>query len=326
MKRVEKIGRILLLPILCLTLVLLAGCNQKPATTDTIEVSPSDLAGEDCLGVTLVNASGVPVGSVIFEWYDERDQDYRMNALADGDILEPDGVRQILLPEYAVSYDCMPCDTEDGLNIGFYFLDRDDMEDGCVLVLPPADDSYSNYGIQLIFAPGTEAEKAKESVLADYQEAADDGQEAQEPEDGLSPEQIEAAVSQLGYDSLADMRMQEHADLTVTIDYRLYPEEEPNRDIYELYGYWYPDGDQNSLTYFSISDMGVQWYSFDPEKGDVLTDSQRITSRVLKKYSLSDGRSFTASGSTLGFFAGFDVSTDWLSFDDDGTEYRHSDY
>lgn len=251
MKRVGKIGRMLLFPPLCLTLVLLTCCGQKSAMTDTIEVLHPDLAEEDCLGVTLVNASEVPVGSVIFEWYDEKDQEYRMNALSNGDILEPDSVRQILLPESAVSYDCMPCDTEDGLNIGFYFLDRIDMEDGCILVIPPPE---SDYDIQIIFAPGTEVETAKESVLAAILTAGDE-----KSEDTLTTDEVEAAVRQLGFDSLAEMRMQEHPDLTVSIDYSVYPEEESNREIYELYGYWYPDGDQNSLTYFSVSNMGVQW-------------------------------------------------------------------
>lgn len=54
----------------------------------------------------------------------------------------------------------------------------------------------------------------------------------------------------MGFHSLTEMRVQEHPDLTVSIDYTVYPEEEPNREIYALYGYWYPDGDQNSLTYF----------------------------------------------------------------------------
>lgn len=316
MKRLGKIGRMLLLPTLCLTIVLLAGCGQKSVEMNTIEVLHSDLAEDDCLSVTLVNASEVPVGSVIFEWYDKNDQEYRMNALSDDDILEPDSVRQILLPESAVSYECMPCDTEDGLNIGFYFLDRMDLEDGCILVIPPSD---SDYDTRIIFAPGTEIETAKESVLAAIS-AADDGK----PEDTLTSEEAEEAVRKLGFDSLTEMRMQEHPDLTVSIDYTVYPEEEPNREIYALYGYWYPDGDQNSLTYFSVSDMGVQWYSFDPEKGDVQTDNQRITGRVLQRYKLSDGRSFTVEGCALEVLTGLNVDTGWLTFNDDDTKYKHS--
>ena len=295
MKRLGKIGRMLLLPTLCLTIVLLAGCGQKSAEMNTIEVLHSDLAEDDCLSVTLVNASEVPVGSVIFEWYDNNDQEYRMNALSDDDILEPDSVRQILLPESAVSYECMPCDTEDG----------------CILVIPPSD---SDYDTRIIFAPGTEIETAKESVLAAISAAGDE-----KPEDTLTSEEAEEAVRKLGFDSLTEMRMQEHPDLTVSIDYTVYPEEEPNREIYALYGYWYPDGDQNSLTYFSVSDMGVQWYSFNPEKGDVQTDNQRITGRVLQRYKLSDGRSFTVEGSALEV-----LDTGWLTFDDDDTKYKHS--
>ena len=317
MKRLGKIGRMLLLPTLCLTIVLLAGCGQKSVEMNTIEVLRSDLAEDDWLSVTLVNASEVPVGSVIFEWYDKNDQEYRMNALSDDDILEPDSVRQILLPESAVSYECMPCDTEDGLNIGFYFLDRMDLEDGCILVIPPSD---SDYDTRIIFAPGTEIETAKESVLAAIS-AAGDGK----PEDTLTSEEAEEAVRKLGFDSLTEMRMQEHPDLTVSIDYTVYPEEEPNREIYALYGYWYPDGDQNSLTYFSVSDMGVQWYSFDPEKGDVQTDNQRITGRVLQRYKLSDGRSFTVEGCALEVLTGFNVDTGWLTFDDDDTKYNSND-
>ncbi len=144
------------------------------------------------------------------------------------------------------------------------------------------------------------------------------------PEDTLTSEEAEEAVRKLGFHSLTEMRVQEHPDLTVSIDYTVYPEEEPNREIYALYGYWYPDGDQNSLTYFSVSDMGVQWYSFDPEKGDVQTDNQRITGRVLQRYKLSDGRSFTVEGSALEVLIGLNVDTGWLTFDDDGTKYKHS--
>lgn len=316
MKEIRNAGRIILMLSLCVVLILLAGCGNEPPM-DTIEVEPADLAEDDCLAVTLVNASGDSVGSVYFEWFDERDQDYRLNVLPGDDTLEPDGVLQILLPKDTDSYYCMPCDSVDGLITGFYLLDRSDMEDGSILVLPPADNSY---GLQIIFAPGTDVETAKETTLAAYQEFS-----AAEQESTLSSEEITAAVQQLGYDSLADMRTQEHPDLGVSIDYYVYPEEEPNRDIYELYGYWYPEGDRNSLEYFSISDEGVQWYSFDPEKGDVLTDSQRITSRILKTYNLSDGRSFTVGGSVVAeLITGLSISTGSLCFDDDSTEYSFS--
>lgn len=43
MKRLGKIGRMLLLPTLCLPIVLLAGCGQKSAEMNTIEVWRSNL-------------------------------------------------------------------------------------------------------------------------------------------------------------------------------------------------------------------------------------------------------------------------------------------
>lgn len=49
------------------------------------------------------------------------------------------------------------------------------------------------------------------------------------------------------------------------------------------------------------------------------TDNQRITGRVLQRYKLSDGRSFTVEGSALEV-----LDTGWLTFDDDDTKYKHS--
>lgn len=122
MKRLGKIGRMLLLPTLCLPIVLLAGCGQKSAEMNTIEVLRSNLA-----------------------------------------------------------------------------------EDDCILVIPPSD---SDYDTRIIFAPGTEVEAAKESVLAAIP-AVDD----EKSEDTLTSKEAEAAVRKLGFDSLTEMRMQEHSTL-----------------------------------------------------------------------------------------------------------------
>ena len=34
-------------------------------------------------------------------------------------------------------------------------------------------------------------------------------------------------------------------------------------------GYWYPDGNKNSLTYIKIQRDTLYWYEFNPEQGDV---------------------------------------------------------
>lgn len=172
-------------------------------------------------------------------------------------------------------------------------------------------------------------ETAKETTLSQYQAAHDAELEAakeEEPEEeipDLSQEEIDEAVKLLGYDSLADMRTEEHPDI-IFRDYSDEYEREKHDGYYELYGYWYPNGDRNSLEYFSISDQVFHWYKFDPEKGDVETDSQRITliSGVGTgwTYYLPDGDSFTVERKNI--FGSLSDGT--IRFDDGNTDYCDS--
>ena len=72
-------------------------------------------------------------------------------------------------------------------------------------LIPPSD---SDYDTRIIFALGTEVEAAKESVLVAIP-AVDD----EKSEDTLTSKEAEAAVRKLGFDSLTEMRMQEHRTL-----------------------------------------------------------------------------------------------------------------
>ena len=65
-------------------------------------------------------------------------------------------------------------------------------------------------------------------------------------------------AEQLGYDSIEDMRTQEHEIIS-----------SDDNDNTVAEGYWYPDGDRSSPLYFMVQRDTIYWYEFDPEQGDV---------------------------------------------------------
>ena len=56
-------------------------------------------------------------------------------------------------------------------------------------------------------------------------------------------------AEQLGYDSLEDMRTQEHEIIS---------SDDSDNTVAE--GYWYPDGDRNSSIYFMVQRDTLYWY------------------------------------------------------------------
>ena len=65
-------------------------------------------------------------------------------------------------------------------------------------------------------------------------------------------------AEQLGYDSIEDMRTQEHEIIS-----------SDDNDNTVAEGYWYPDGDRSSSLYFMVQRDTIYWYEFDPGQGDV---------------------------------------------------------
>lgn len=221
-----------------------------------------------------------------------------------------------------------------GCNLCLHYAAYKYIHDGDIIVLPPI--IYDE--IQTIFEAGTDVETAKETTLSQCQavheekleaqraeeEAAEEEAKRQEEEakrleeeakkqkeeekrleqekwerlDNLTQEEADEAVKLLGYDSLAAMRTKRNSDITVT-----YYEREEQSAFYELYGYWYPNGDRNSLTYIAMTDETFIWYQFDPEQGDVERGRMRILSSsggaFQCTFTLGDGNKFTVKRTSL---------------------------
>lgn len=116
----------------------------------------------------------------------------------------------------------------------------------------------------------------------------------------------EHPAEQLGYDSIEDMRTQEHEIISTD-----------DNDNTVAEGYWYPDGDRNSTVYFMAQRDTIYWYEFDPEQGDVQVGAP--DGIVLK---LGDKRRLQ-SGQTLQYtiYRGLDMSDSKIRFEGDTTEY-----
>lgn len=116
----------------------------------------------------------------------------------------------------------------------------------------------------------------------------------------------EYPAEQLGYDSIEDMRTQEHEIISTD-----------DNDNTVAEGYWYPDGDRNSTVYFMAQRDTIYWYEFDPEQGDVQVGAP--DGIVLK---LGDKRRLQ-SGQTLQYTIsrGLDMSDSKIRFEGDTTEY-----
>lgn len=131
-----------------------------------------------------------------------------------------------------------------------------------------------------------------------------------ESEDYYNPGMIEDTdgnpAEQLGYDSIEDMRTQEHEIIST---------DDSNNTVAE--GYWYPDGDRSSLVYFMAQRDTIYWYEFDPEQGDVqVGEPDGIVLKLGNKRRLQSGQTFQYTISK-----GLDMSDSKICFEGDTTEY-----
>lgn len=85
----------------------------------------------------------------------------------------------------------------------------------------------------------------------------------------------------LGYNSIGDMRTREHEIIS-----------SDDEDNMVAEGYWYPDGNRDSLTYFKIERDTLYWYEFDPEQGDVPGEAEGLVFKIGSKRRLKSGETF----------------------------------
>ena len=113
-------------------------------------------------------------------------------------------------------------------------------------------------------------------------------------------------AEQLGYDSIEDMRTQEHEIIS-----------SDDNDNTVAEGYWYPDGDRSSPLYFMVQRDTIYWYEFDPEQGDVQVGApDGIVLKLGIKRRLESGQTFQYTTSR-----GLDMSYSKICFEGDTTEY-----
>ena len=113
-------------------------------------------------------------------------------------------------------------------------------------------------------------------------------------------------LEQLGYDSIEDMRTQEHEIIST---------DDGDNTVAE--GYGYPDGDRSSLVYFMAQRDTIYWYEFDPEQGDVqVGEPDGIVLKLGNKRRLQSGQTFQYTMSR-----GLDMSDSKICFEGDTTEY-----
>lgn len=337
MKKLRSIcGKVLLV---CMALLLLTGCRANEET----QVERFVLTAENSVEITLVNASGYPAEEFRV-WCSGRQGGF--DPLYDLDRnLEPDEIITLRIPkddDNIYSFNAWADEEEAGSLICLARGSDEYIPEGGIIVLVPGD--YYN-DLQIIFEAGTDVETAKETALSQYQAAYDAEQEAAEEEETqeetleetqeetTDPRQkkIDEAVKLLGYDSLADMRTKENPDI-IFRDFDDEWEMQENDAYYQLYGYWYPNGDRNSLTYLAITDGEFMWYQFDPEQGDVQMGKLRLAAasggRNLCTFTLGDGNKFTVERTSV--FQ--DMSQGTLTFEDctkeysDNVEYYYSKY
>ena len=323
MKTMRSIRLGALLLFLCAVLLVLAGCVRE------VEKSPADLfdydtemTDENSMEITIVNASGYPAREFDV-WWDGRQEEFDLlHSL--GRNLEPDEVITLRIPRSESSTYAFSAWADDGddyhgclVSGGYQYI-----PEGGVIVLTPDDDYYD---IQIIFEAGTDVETAKETVLSQYQAAREAELEAEEEKarkeaEGLTPEELDEAVKALGYDSLADMRTEENSSILFH-DYDNEDKRQDHEGYYDLYGYWYPNGDRNSQEYFAITDKRLRRYKFDPEQGDVMTDSVQIVNNsresTICTFYLENGDIFTVERKN----SYENLSYGKLTFDGGNTEY-----
>ena len=113
-------------------------------------------------------------------------------------------------------------------------------------------------------------------------------------------------AEQLGYDSIEDMRTQEHEIIS-----------SDDNDNTVAEGYWYPDGDRSSSLYFMVQRDTIYWYEFNPGQGDVqVGEPDGIVLKLGNKRRLQSGQTFQYTTSR-----GLDMSYSKICFEGDTTEY-----
>ena len=131
--------------------------------------------------------------------------------------------------------------------------------------------------------------------------STDDGQDKESAEiDNDNP------AKQLGYSSIEEMRIQEH---------EIIASDDSDNTVAE--GYWYPDGNRNSLTYIKIQRDTLYWYEFNPEQGDVqVGEADGIVFKLGSKRRLKSGKTLTYTDTSK-----LNFEECKICFEDDAIEY-----
>lgn len=309
MKGRQSICRKALLPLLCMTLLLPAGCGGGGDVPEEETKPAAKEVNEDIrMDVTVVNASGAFLDCVAFGWYDSGMTDMLIDLGRD---MAPEEILTFSIPKTEDQQYKIRVATESDTLIGNVVTTRY-IPEGGVIIVPPCTVMY-NDEIQVVYEPGTDYEAAREMTLAQIEEILGI---VFEKEDGLGQEEIDKALKALGYTSIEEMRTKKHRNITADADQR-----EEQAAFCDLYGYWYPNGDRNSLTYIAITDEKFMWYQFDPEQGDVELGKMRLVASsggVYKcTFTLGDGNKFTVECTSL-----FQVlSEGTLTFEDCTKDY-----
>lgn len=113
-------------------------------------------------------------------------------------------------------------------------------------------------------------------------------------------------AKQLGYSSIEEMRIQEH---------EIIASDDSDNTVAE--GYWYPDGNRNSLTYIKIQRDTLYWYEFNPEQGDVqVGEADGIVFKLGSKRRLKSGKTLTYTDTSK-----LNFEECKICFEDDAIEY-----
>lgn len=113
-------------------------------------------------------------------------------------------------------------------------------------------------------------------------------------------------AKRLGYSSIEEMRIQEH---------EIIASDDSDNTVAE--GYWYPDGNRNSLTYIKIQRDTLYWYEFNPEQGDVqVGEADGIVFKLGSKRRLKSGKTLTYTDTSK-----LNFEECKICFEDDATEY-----
>lgn len=113
-------------------------------------------------------------------------------------------------------------------------------------------------------------------------------------------------AKQLGYSSIEEMRVQEH---------EIIASDDSDNTVAE--GYWYPDGNRNSLTYIKIQRDTLYWYEFNPEQGDVqVGEADGIVFKLGSKRRLKSGKTLTYTDTSK-----LNFEECKICFEYDATEY-----